>query len=506
MAKSKFKSLDAPEKDTYVCKIELEVLPYDNKSAEEKIKELVKIHVDCTQMANRMVNEFHFNMLGQGRIARNEFIFDKLQKNRPKKERDLSKEEQKKLEELEKKLAESKREIFNIGVRGESCSDENAGYAMASLEYGHTIPSQIITSMNRSVFKRMNTDRKEILEGKKAVPHYKRNSPIPFNIIKKGESFPIKYKSESDDFILVPFRGFAFKMVFGKDKSNNRSKVESILAGHYTMCDSALEIEYKNDNSYIVNKVFLKLMFSVLSVKRNGEKTAVMGVDIGINSPLSYAIQDTLHRGHIGTRKEFYHHKVAFGKMRSVLQKSLTVGAVSGNGRNKKILKLSELRKKDRDWTSTMNHRYSSEIIKIALANNVGVIKLENITGINVKFKLLKNWPYYELQSKIAYKAKRCDIDVIYINPANTSTNCCKCGEKGERSKSDYDQIARMTVEQYKALHSIPGEFNVFTCKNPICEVNGKNVNADVNAAYNIAASKNYSKKKNSSEVLESVE
>jgi hypothetical protein len=355
------------------------------------------------------------------------------------------------------------------------------------------------------VYKRVNNDQKDILEGKRAIPHYKRNSPIPFNI-KKGESFPITHLPESDDFILTPFRGFAFKMVFGKDKSNNRSKVESILAGHYKMCDSALEIEYKNDNSYIVNKVFLKLMFSLTSVKRNGEKTAVMGVDLGINSPLSYAIKDTLQRGHIGTRKEFYHHKIAFEKKRRLLQKSLTSGAVSGKGRSKKTLKMSEHRKKDSEWTKTMNHRYSADVIKIALANNVGVIKLENLTGINVKFKLLKSWPYYDLQSKIAYKASRCGITVAYINPANTSTNCCRCGEKGERSKSDYNKLAMLTVKEFEEIHSIPGEFNVFTCANPLCETNGKSVNADVNAAYNIAASKNYSKKKNSSEVLENVE
>ena len=231
-----------------------------------------------------------------------------------------------------------------------------------------------------------------------------------------------------------------------------------------------------------------------------------MGVDLGINSPIAWAIDNEQERGFIGTKKEFYDHKIAFEKRRRLMQKTLSTGAVSGKGREKKIQGLNSLKKKDHNWTETTNHRYSSELIKIAIKNRVKLIKLENLEFINTKYKLLKSWPYFALQQMIIYKAKKNNIDVIFINPANTSLTCKVCGEKGTRMESDYDMLNRMTTQEYEQLTTIKGSFNVFVCNNLFCENHDKKVNADTNAAYNIAKSINYSKKKNSKEILESVE
>ena len=40
----------------------------------------------------------------------------------------------------------------------------------------------------------------------------------------------------------------------------------------------------------------------------------------------------------------------------------------------------------------------------------------------------LKNWSFYDLQSKIENKAKERGIKVVYIEPAYTSLRCSKCG------------------------------------------------------------------------------
>ena len=97
--------------------------------------------------------------------------------------------------------------------------------------------------------------------------------------------------------------------------------------------------------------------------------------------------------------------------------------------------------------------------------------------GEGFKF-ILRYWSFFELQSLIEYKAKAAGIEVRYINPYHTSQTCSFCGhhEKGQR-------ISQST----------------FVCKNPDCEKGKgkklsdgtfKGINADWNAALNIALSK----------------
>ena len=54
---------------------------------------------------------------------------------------------------------------------------------------------------------------------------------------------------------------------------------------------------------------------------------------------------------------------------------------------------------------------------------------MENLKGIAVNAdKFLKNWSYYDLQTKIENKAKEAGIIVAYIRPEFTSQRCSKCG------------------------------------------------------------------------------
>lgn len=103
-------------------------------------------------------------------------------------------------------------------------------------------------------------------------------------------------------------------------------------------------------------------------------------------------------------------------------------------------------------------------------------IRTENRLTMSVKKKVLRNWSYFELQQQITYKAAQYGIEVRKVNPAYTSQTCSYCGTIGERPKQA-----------------------VFICSNPDCkchEIYKKNkdhcLNADFNAARNIAMSTNY--------------
>ena len=54
---------------------------------------------------------------------------------------------------------------------------------------------------------------------------------------------------------------------------------------------------------------------------------------------------------------------------------------------------------------------------------------MEKLTGITSKAdRFLKNWTYYDLQTKIENKANEAGINVIYIDPKYTSQRCSQCG------------------------------------------------------------------------------
>ena len=98
--------------------------------------------------------------------------------------------------------------------------------------------------------------------------------------------------------------------------------------------------------------------------------------------------------------------------------------------------------------------------------SEVKYINIEDLSGFNGSDFILRNWSYYELQQFITYKAEQYGIEVRKINPYHTSQVCSKCGhwEEGQR------------IEQ---AHFI-------------CKECGNEMNADLNAARNIALSTNF--------------
>ena len=113
-------------------------------------------------------------------------------------------------------------------------------------------------------------------------------------------------------------------------------------------------------------------------------------------------------------------------------------------------------------FRNTANHKYSRTVVDFAVKKQCGTIQMEDLQGITDETdRFLKNWPYYDLQTKIENKAKEEGIKVVYISPQYTSQRCSKCGYISKENRP----------EQAK-----------FECKE--C---GFKENADYNASQNIA-------------------
>jgi putative transposase len=71
---------------------------------------------------------------------------------------------------------------------------------------------------------------------------------------------------------------------------------------------------------------------------------------------------------------------------------------------------------------------------------------------------IFDNGSFFTLQRMVERRARKRGIPVMYVNPANTSKRCCRCGEHGRRSRKQF-----------------------------VCPHCGFVLHADVNAAFNIA-------------------
>lgn len=357
------------------------------------------------------------------------------------------------------------------------CSKQNSTYQLVSKEFKQYIPSDILANLNQKIQENYNNNQKKIESGERALSTYKKGMEIPFSI---RENKRLKLFIKEEGIYLKWFKEILFRLEFGKDASNNRCIVERLIESDkqqkkkgedYVANNSSIKLVKNGRNT----RIFLLLSIDIPAKKQVLDKEVVLGVDLGIKCPLYLAInKNDNFKMQIGDIEHFHNQRTMFQKRFKSLQKLMCTQG--GHGRKKKLEPLEKLKEKERNWVHTQNHVYSREVIKQALKQNAGTIHMESLKDfgkgkegyVKDEYKyLLRYWSYYELQSMIEYKAKLEGIEVKYIDPAYTSQTCSYCGERGERKKQEE-----------------------FVCTNPQCKRRGEKINADFNAARNIAMSK----------------
>lgn len=224
--------------------------------------------------------------------------------------------------------------------------------------------------------------------------------------------------------------------------------------------------------------IILNLSLTIPKVIKKLDESKVVGVDLGIAIPAMCALNtNSYSRKSIGSADDFLRVRTKIRAQRRRLQKSLSQTS-SGHGRNKKLRALDKFSKYEKHWVQNYNHYVSKQVVDFAIKNNAKYINFEDLEGYGEEEKnkfILSNWSYYQLQQYITYKAEKYGIEVRKINPYHTSQVCSCCGhwEEGQR------------INQ-----------KTFICKNPECKNYGEEINADFNAARNIALSTDWSEVK----------
>lgn len=460
-------------------KIELKIVKdgLTDEEYDQQWKYLYQINNTIYLAANRISTHCLFNDEYEMRLKLHMPRYKEIEKELKKLDSDKKTSDKEIRDRLLNERKELDEDVKNKKKDFLQCSKQNSTYQLVSKEFKQHIPSDILANLNQKIQENYNNNQKKIESGERALSTYKKGMEIPFSI---RENKRLKLFIKEEGIYLKWFKEILFRLEFGKDASNNRCIVERLIESDkqqkkkgedYVANNSSIKLVKNGRNT----RIFLLLSIDIPAKKQVLDKDVVLGVDLGIKCPLYLAInKNDNFKMQIGDIEHFHNQRTMFQKRFKSLQKLMCTQG--GHGRKKKLEPLEKLKEKERNWVHTQNHVYSREVIKQALKQNAGTIHMESLKDfgkgkegyVKDEYKyLLRYWSYYELQSMIAYKAKLEGIEVKYIDPAYTSQTCSYCGERGERKKQEE-----------------------FVCTNPQCKRRGEKINADFNAARNIAMSK----------------
>ena len=388
---------------------------------------------------------------------------------------------------IQKISKEDRKELNNLYGRI-STSKKGSAYDKG-IEFPKGLPTA--SSLRRKVREDFSKSCKDgLLYGKVSLPTYKKDNPlivhvdwirlrstnphIDFGTYHNYEShmeFLDNLYSKDLDIFIKFANGITFKMIFGNPHKSHalRNEIKEIFEENYKICGSSIQIDGK--------KIILNLSIEVPKKEVELNENIVVGVDLGVAIPAVCALNNNDYiKQSIGSKDDFLRVRTQLQSQRRRLQKAL-VASHGGHGRNKKLKALDNLGDRERNFVKTYNHYVSKSVVDFAVRNKAKYINLEDLSGFDSSQFILRNWSFYELQQFITYKANRYGIEVRKINPKYTSQRCCLCGKihPENRPKGSKGQA-------------------YFECHNPKCKNYGIVVNADFNAARNIAMSMEFIK------------
>jgi IS605 OrfB family transposase len=230
-----------------------------------------------------------------------------------------------------------------------------------------------------------------------------------------------------------------------------REVVNRIISGEYKLRDSIIQRDKKG------LMLFLSYQFEPDQPALDPKK--VCGVDLGVITPAVCALNTGPQRRYIGSGEDVWAARSKFRALRRREQRR--------KGLYSKTRAWTPS-KKETQWIQTYYHALTRQVIKFCLQHDCGTIHVEDLASLrqeDVKSEYRRLlWIPSKFLDLLSYKAKEAGIEIVMINPRNTSRRCSECGHisKGNRKKQ-----------------------KVFICE--ACGDPQKPVHADYNAARNIA-------------------
>lgn len=273
---------------------------------------------------------------------------------------------------------------------------------MVSDRFKGEIPTDILASLNNTILSTFNKNKSEYWEGLRSVDNFKRDMAFPF---RPRDIRRLSYDEEKKTFYFRFFK-IPFKTYLGRDFTDKQKLLERLLKGDIKLCTSHIQLKGK--------KIFWLATFEIEKEKHCLKPDIIAEASLSLEYPI--VVKSGKAKLTIGSREEFLYRRLA-------IQASLIraqVGATyckSGKGRKRKIKAVNKFHGVESNYVSHRMHEYSRRLIDFCVKHQAGTLILlnqEDKIGIAKKEEfVLRNWSYYELMTKIKYKAEKAGIELI---------------------------------------------------------------------------------------------
>lgn len=302
---------------------------------------------------------------------------------------------------------------------------------------------------------------KEIHRGERSILSYRKDAPIEIHnslisFRQQGAKTCVALKVFSTPYYKEKgYAGTAVEFELAHLKGSPKEIVQRCMTGEYKIGESQLIWNKKK------SKWFLYLAYKFTPTPVALDPGKIMGVDLGIACVAYMGFRFCEDRHVIpGHEVEHFRQKTEARKIALQRQGKFAGEGRIGHGRATRTRPVDAIGDAIKRFRDTANHKYSRYIVDMAVKHGCGVIQMEDL-HIHAEEKLLRDWTYFDLRTKIEYKAKEKGIEVRFVNPQYTSQRCSRCGH--------IDQRNRETQQSF------------------ICQKCGFSANADYNAALNLA-------------------
>ncbi len=301
-------------------------------------------------------------------------------------------------EETKVKLADIKKDANGILTT----SKMNTTYQILSKHFKGQLPMHILSSLNMTLTTHFNNEKLLYLRGEKSLRNYNKHIPVPF----RGTDIThLQPTSNGKNFQFKLFK-LPFRTYLGKDVYDKRILLERTLQGSVKLCTSSLKL--------CKNKIFLLASFQVQKEPKKLDNTIIAEASRSLEYPIVVRIGKS--RFTIGSKEEFLHRRLAIQSARQRLHKAAAYNR-PGHGRSRKLKVVNGFSDRETNYVNHKLHVYSRKLIDLCVKHNAATLLLvnqqEKEAAAQADEFLLRNWSYYQLKEKIAYKASMAGITLI---------------------------------------------------------------------------------------------
>ncbi|MGY5848606.1 hypothetical protein ACW6QP_14445 [Salegentibacter sp. HM20] len=301
-------------------------------------------------------------------------------------------------EGIKYKLADEKKNEDGILNR----SRINSTYRLVSNRYKGEIPTNILGNINHNLMTTFQKNKAAYWMGERSLMNFRRDIAFPFDMEGvKG----LCYDEEKRAFCFKLF-SIPLKTYLGKDYSDKRKLLEQVIKGEIKLCTS--HIQLKNGKTYLL------ATFEIEKEKHKLRPEVIAEASLSLEYPI--IVKSGQAKFTIGTREEFLYRRLAIQAARKRAQEGVTY-ARSGKGRKRKTKAVDRFHELEKNYVTNRLHLYSRRLIDFCIKHQAGTLILvnqEDKMGIAKEEEfVLRNWSYYELITKIKYKAEKAGIELI---------------------------------------------------------------------------------------------